>query len=265
MTNNFISRLQLYCAFAFALVGLLAQAATADEVFTGIGGGTFHETTTNFSAGVTTGGINNSFSVGGEGSTAPIAFSTGGGMGEVGGDYLNPILKAKSTGFADEGVYTRVGMMGTYQYVGTSAGTVTYNYALDAILTEQDPDTAAFLRYNGALITGADFYSTSYVDFFESSGTVEDSFSITSSVDGILDESGSISFDANPGDVFYLTTLLAPYAGRDGAIADAFSTATGSFSVSGGGSIVSLNAIPEPAAGTVMALVGLLGFVARRR
>lgn len=256
--------MHLFCAFA--LLGLCATQSNADEIYTGIQGGTYTQATTSFSAGVTTGGTNNSYFTGGEGNIAPISFTTGfGGMGEVSGGFLAPVLKAKSTGFANEGVYTNVGMMGTYQYVGNSAGTVTYNYALDAVLTENDSENAAFIRYNGALVTGADFYSTSYVDFFESAGIVEDSFSITSSVNGAIDESGSISFNANPGDVFYLVTSLRPYAGRAGAISDAFNTATGSFSVTGGGSIVSLSAVPEPATGTIVALLGTFGCIARRR
>ncbi len=182
----------------------------------------------------------------------------------VEGLHVAPVLKAKSTGFGNEGVYNYVGMMATYQYDGATSGTVSYNWALDAILTEPD-DTAAFIRYNGALVTGADFFTTSQNDFSESTATREDWFSFTQGDAGTIDESGTISFDANPGDVFYLVTGLQTYAGRAGAITDAFNTGTGNFTVTGGGSISSLSAVPEPAAASILALFGIVGFSIRRR
>lgn len=256
-------RMQIACAFAILSV---TNSAQADEVYTGFEASTFTATTIASNAGITSGPANNSFSVGGEGYTSPISYSTAfGSAGSASAaGFLAPELKGIATGFASEGVYNYAGMMATYQYDGATSGTVTYNWALDAVLTEPT-DTAAFIRYNGALITEADFFSTSYTNFFESSATVWDSFSFTQGEAGTIDETGTLVFDADPGDVFYLVTGLQTYAGRAGAITDAFNTGTGSFSVSGGGSISSLSAVPEPTTASILALLGIAGIAVRRR
>lgn len=263
MSKTLVFRMRTLCVFA--LIGLTSPALMADTVFTGVQGAS-DSGTTGSGPGFTVGPKNNSDQYGGEGNIGSIAFNTSyGAMGEATANgFLNPILKSKSTGFDDEGVSSIVGMMATYQYNGTSSGTVTYDWTLDAILSEDDPNSAAFLRYRAGLISGADFYSTSYVDFFESSATVVDSINITSSESGTIDESGSLTIDVDPGEVFYLSTLLQTYGGRAGGEADAFNTSVGSFSVSGG-SIVSLSAVPEPAAGSILALAGLVGLAIRRR
>lgn len=264
MSKTLIFRIRYLCAFA--LVGLTSSALMADTVLTGVQGSA-RSATTGSSPGFTVGPTNNSDFFGGEGDAGPIAFTTGyGAMGEAShSGFLNPVLKSKATGFSNEGVTSVVGLMATYQYNGASSGTVTYNWALDAVLNESDPDSAAFLRYRAGLISGAEFYSTSYTDFFESSASVVDSVDFTSNVAGSIDETGSLTIDVDPGEVFYLSTLLLTYGGRIGGEADAFNTSVGSFSVSGGGSIVSLSAVPEPAAGSMIALLGLAGLVVRRR
>ena len=264
MSKKSIFRVRFLCALA--LLGLMSTSLMADTVFTGVQASA-RSGTTGSSPGFTVGPANNSDFWGGEGTVSTIAFSTGyGAMGEANPNgFLNPILKSKATGFGLEGVTSTVGMMATYQYNGTTSGTVNYNWALDAVLTEMDPDSAAFLRYRAGLISGADFFTTSYVDFFESSADVVDSINFTSDVAGTIDESGTLSIDVDPGEVFYLSTLLLTYGGRAGGEADAFNTSVGSFSVTGGGTIVSLSAVPEPAAGSLIALVGLAGLVIRRR
>lgn len=256
--------LKMHIACAFAIIGIASSPVQADQVFTGFRASASSAVTTDFSPSVTTGPANNSFSAGGEGFTSPISYATDfGAEGEI-SNFSAPVLRGRTTGFANEGIFNFVGLMSTFQYDGPGPGTVNYNWALDAVLTEPD-DTAAFIRYNGAIVTNADFFSTSFSDFFESAGTVEDSFTFTQGDAGTIDESGTISFDANPGDVFYLVTGLQTYSGRAGAITDAFSTGTGTFSVTGGGSITQLTAVPEPTAASILSLLGIVGIAVRRR
>lgn len=265
MIKTLFTRMHFVCAFA--IFGSLGTNVLADTVFTGFEASSMSAQTTSFSADVTTGPATNTFSLGGEGQASPISYATSfgsEGAASAGDDFLTPVLRGRVAGFADQGIFNFAGLMATYRYDGPGPGTVNYNWEFDAVLTENDPDNAAFVRYNGAIVTGADFFSTSFSDFFESAGSVEDSFSFTSGDAGAFDESGTISFDANPGDVFYLVTGLQTYAGREGAIADAFNTGTGSFSVTGG-TISSLSAVPEPTVVSMLALLGCLGMAVRRR
>ena len=227
--------LALFALIAFALrssslnadviTGVVASATMGD---TGSGPGFFSNST--------------NVSVGGEGSTS-AALNQFGSQNDVQlsgyaiGDVTSPLLKGKSiaggslhSGDASQGY---VGAMAAYQFSGAIAATVTYTYSLTATMVEA-VDTAAFLRAQATFVTGADFFTTNQSDFAESSAFVHDEYEFTQGVGGTVNESGTITMTVNPGDEFHLVLGLQTYAGRSGAITDAFSTWQGALTTSSG-------------------------------
>ena len=239
------------------------QPGSADVV-SGIDGSTNIGTTSGGDGAVRVGGLTGAASFGGEGATS-ITFNDYGAVGEgyIGGSSgtpNSPLLKLRSDGpSSTEANSAYIGAMAAYQYTGETSATVTYDWVLTANLVEDGLTNSAFLRARTGLIAGADFYSSSHVDFYESSASVEDSMTYTKNDAGVVSEMGSISMTVNPGDVFHLTKSLQTWAGHSGAITDASNTFSGSISVSGG----SISAIPEPTGG--LAGLVMLGMVARRR
>jgi hypothetical protein len=180
--------------------------------------------------------------------------------GILGGDVASPLLRASSTGVGTEhGSQSFAGAMVGYVYDGAAPGTVTYDLLLTADLVEPE-DTAAFIRARAGFILDPEFYDASYNVHAESSATIADSFSFTQSIGGAVNEVGSISFVADPGQVFYLAVALTTQAGKSGASSDASSTFSGLLTAEGG----VLTVVPEP--GTLMMMMlGCAVFAMRRR
>jgi hypothetical protein len=165
-----------------------------------------------------------------------IAFAEADIDGNTSGIVDTPTLRASSTAdTSSSGSQAFAGSMAAFQYNGAAPGLVTYNYTLTANLNEPDPaTTSAFVRARGGIVINPDFYSTSISDFFESASFPVDDFSTLSSVNGVVNNVGSISFTANPGEVFHLVLSLVTQAGHTPAFADASSTLTGTFTSPGG-------------------------------
>jgi hypothetical protein len=240
------TRLAIASALAITLSALPASAGMdTSSVFNGVdtstrsgqtattSGGTFFSATVTGTSG---GGDGTDFDTRtydiGEG----IAFAEADLDGNTSGIVPTPTLKASSTAAtSSSGSTSFAGSISAYQYNGAAPGLVTFDYALTADLNEPDPlTTSAFVRGRGGFVINPDFYTTSINDFFESSSFPEDTFSTLSSVDGLVNNTGSISFTANPGDIFHLVLSLVTSAGHTPAFADASSTLTGTFTSPGG-------------------------------
>ncbi len=165
-----------------------------------------------------------------------VAFAAADIDGNTSGIVATPTLKASSTAASSStGSSSFAGSISAYQYNGAAPGLVTFNYSLTANLNEPDPlTTSAFVRGRGGFVINPDFYTTSINDFFESSSFPLDDFSTISSVNGLVNNTGSISFTANPGDIFHLVLSVQTSAGHTPAFADASSTMTGTFTSPGG-------------------------------
>lgn len=166
-----------------------------------------------------------------------VAFAEADTDGNTSGIVATPTLKASSTAAtSSSGSTSYAGVILPYQYNGAAPGLVTFNYHLTADLNEPDPaTTSAFVRGRGGIVIDPEFFETSINQFFESSSFPEDTFSEISSVDGTVDDMGSISFTADPGQVFHLVMSVVTSAGHTPAFADASSTLTGTFTSPGGG------------------------------
>ncbi len=166
-----------------------------------------------------------------------VAFGEADTDGNTSGIVATPTLKASSTAATStSGSTGYAGVMVPYQYNGAAPGLVTFNYHLTADLNEPDPaTTSAFVRGRGGIVINPEFYDSAINNFFESASFPEDTFSSSSNVDGLVDDTGSISFTANPGEVFHLVMSLVTSAGHTPAYADASSTLTGTFTSPGGG------------------------------
>ncbi len=153
-----------------------------------------------------------------------------------------------------------VGAMATYRFDGAVAATIEFDWSLTGTLT-QPPQTGALIRGKAGFVTGADTFSTNISDFAEGGGFVEDNFSYTQTGAGFVNETGTLSFTAMPGEFFYLVMGLQTYGGRSGAVADAFSTFQGNLTSSSG----SISAVPEPGSASLLAVLGGAFLLRRRR
>jgi hypothetical protein len=160
-----------------------------------------------------------------------VAFTEADLDGNTDGIVPVPTLKSSSTGATStSGSQAYAGAILPYQYNGATPGLVTFFWVLTADLYEPDPvTTAAFVRGRGGIVIDPEFFETSVNQFYESSSPPEDTFSYSQSTTGVVEEAGSISFTAEPGQVFHLVMSLVTQAGHTGAYADASSTLTGSF------------------------------------
>ena len=174
-----------------------------------------------------------------------VAFTEADLDGNTGGIVSTPTLKSSSTGAtSDTGSQAYAGIIMPYQYNGAATGEVTFNWSLTADLFEPDPvTTAAFVRARGGFVVDPEFSDTRINQYYESSSFPEDTFDSSLNETGVVDDSGSISFFAEPGQVFHLVMNLVTQAGHTGAYADASSTLTGTFS-SPGGAITLLGGSP---------------------
>ena len=245
-----------------SMISFVVGIASADE-FNGVEAFATTGTTTASNPSVYTNGT--TMSGGGPGSNS-ISFNEFGSemsaslFGNKTGAAPTPILKAKSqaTGASAELAYT--GAMATYEYNGAAPATIFFDWELTATMVEPT-DTAASVRAKAMFLTDADMFSSDPSDFFESGSTIEDNFSNFYSDPGVLDETGFISFTADPGEKFWLVMGLQTYSGRGGSLADASSTFSGTMSSSSG----SVSAIPEPCAAGVCLGLGVLALVRRKR
>jgi PEP-CTERM motif len=165
-----------------------------------------------------------------------VAFAEADTDGNLAGDAPSPLLRASSTAdTSSSGSQSYAGAIVPYQYTGAAPGLVTYTYTLTADLNEPDPvNTAAFVRARGGFVINPEFFETSINQYFESSSFPVDDFSFTSNVDGLVNQTGSVSFIANPGEVFHLVLSLTTQAGHTPAFSDASSTLSGLLTTPGG-------------------------------
>jgi hypothetical protein len=176
--------------------------------------------------------------------------------GNPSGPVPTPVVKAFSD--ADllnlqQGAATAdAGALVEYVYSGPD-GFLSYNYDLTGTVTEPT-DTNAWIVAEGALLTEVEFFDTNLLSFAEGGALEMDSFSEEQFTAGSADASGSLELFVSDGDVFSLLISLSTLAAKEGAVADASSTLTGSFEVPAGGS---LSVVPEPASLTLLGLGGL--------
>ncbi len=233
-------------AFAMSITSLSASAGVpAGGPFTGVEtsassgqtatttGGTFFSATVTGTSG---GGEGIDFDTRTHDVGEGVAFSEADTDGNTSGGVATPTLKASNTAAtSSSGSSSYAGVILPYQYNGAAPGLVTFDYHLTADLNEPDPDTtSAFVRGRGGIVVDPEFFDTAIQNFFESSSFPEDTFSTISNVDGPVDDTGSISFTAEPGEVFHLVMSLITSAGHTPAFTDASSTLTGSFTSPGG-------------------------------
>lgn len=241
-----IGRVGLVSAIALGVAVLPASAGIPIALpFTGV-----ETSATSGQTGTTTGGTFLSATVtgtygGGEGIDYDTrsydigegaAFTEADHDGNTSGIVATPTLRSSSTGATlSSGSQAYAGVITPYQYNGAAPGLVTFNWGLTADLFEPDPaTTAAFVRGRGGIVVDPEFFETRINQYYESSSFPEDTFDSSQNSGGVLNDSGSISFTADPGQVFHLVMNLVTQAGHTGAYADASSTLTGTFSSPGG-------------------------------
>jgi len=252
-------------AVAIVAVQLTIPPKVVDaDIFNGVESSVTEGTTTSFSPFVFS--PTNFASDGGLGSTSAElniydSITDGTLYGSVGTQVDSPLLRSISQpAGADDASNAFTGAMVAYQYNGTTSALISFDWSLTGTLT-QPFETGALIRGKAGFVTDASAFSPNINDFFEGGGTIEDNFSYLQTGAGIVDENGTLSFTASPGQVFNIVMSLQTYGGRNGAISDAFSTFQGNLTSSTG----SISAVPEPASAGLLAVFGGLYLLRRRK
>ncbi|MGJ8644634.1 MAG: PEP-CTERM sorting domain-containing protein [Luteolibacter sp.] len=253
------------------LCALVAFAACSTVV--PVGAQTLYGTTasSNFGqrasfGGVTTVGSTTGENAGGEGflsASVNTVDSRGSAAGEAMIISPTPLVRGRaqsSTG--DDVARGNAAINGAYRFDSAVDGIVTFDYSFTA--TQSAPSGSdTFMRAQGALLSDVTDIYYGRSQYFEGGGTLEDSFrfDIDEEDPGTINITGSMSMNAEAGQIFNVLLALQTSAGGAGAVADSFSTLTGTLSsnVSGAGFTV----IPEPSSLALLSFGGLL--IARRK
>ncbi len=255
--NNSVALLVLVTSSAVAPLG-------AQTLFGTVASSNFGQRA-NF-GGVTTVGSTFGDSDGGEGSTS-ASVNTVNSRGSAAGEAMiilpTPLVRGRAQSTTNNDVARGdAAINGAYRFDSATAGTVTFDYSFTA--TQSAPSgSSTFMRAQGALLTGVTeiFYGRS--QYFEGGGNIEDSFRIEfrETDPTMITQTGSISMQAEADQIFNLLLALQTNAGGAGAVADSFSTLTGTLSSNVSGA--SFTVIPEPSSLALLGVGCLLG--ARRK
>ena len=150
-----------------------------------------------------------------------------------------------------------------FQYTGATAGTLQLTFSLEGLVSDLPADSQTFIKSRVAVFNIPNYEFTSSFDTlaFEL-GAVPKAYDLTTLQ--ILNDTGgtlasrttTLSFNVNPGEIFYVWETLDTSARRDTRSADAFNTLTSEFDHPE--LVVSASNVPEP--GSLMLLV--CGFAA---
>ena len=201
---------------------------------------------------------------GGEYASFADAISTTYGLSKArayysGSEAYLPELKAYSSSTAGQGGSASAFGVQGYIYEGAGTETITINFALDANIFDSgtfgsESASASIgvlglgLQNPNEPIDGPDFYSDFGTWYYENFGMQlgAESLFVDNSTTGGLD-TGSISFDVDPGDVFFVGASMRA-SSRTGT-ADAFNTFTSTFSnpaIASQLTVANPVAVPEP-------------------
>ena len=246
-----------------AIFGLVTSSVVAP-----LGAQTLFGTTasTNFGqranfGGVTTVGSTTGESDGSEGSFS-ASVNTVDARGTAAGEAMiispTPLIKGRAQSSTDNDVARgNAAINGAYRFDSATDGMVTFNYSFTA--TQSAPSGSdTFMRAQGALLTDVTDIYYGRSQYFEGGGNLEDSFSFTfdESNPTMITQTGSISMQAEAGQIFNLLLALQTSAGGAGAVADSFSTLTGTLTSNVAGA--SFTVVPEPSSLALLSLGGLL-------
>jgi hypothetical protein len=201
--------------------------------------------------------------------------------GEITGGLGTPILKAQASSATDSWIGAGAFAIQGYQYTGINTQIISMAVLFDGTITNPDADTATGFG------VGMYLFSPGQIDF---STLLNDPYSILGGLalfadvallpttqiyelevtnSGIVNATGHLSIELNPGDQFYLAGGILAAAGGQGAIADAFSTLTVDIDPEFETLLdaASISAVPVPAAIWLFctALFGLAGLKNFRR
>ena len=190
-------------------------------------------------------------------------------------EFYLPELKAFSSSSGGRGGSASAFGVQGFAYEGTETQNITIGFVLDANVIDSgtfgSESAGASLGVLGLdffdpdqPIDGPDYFSDFGTWYFENIGTQLGTDSVfVNTPDGM--DSGSVTFEVNPGDVFFVGASLSA-SSRTG-LADASNTFTASFSdpvVASQLSIANPTAVPEPTGLALLSMVAI-GLIPRRR
>lgn len=224
------------------------------------------------------GGQFDSDSDGGEFSNTAFAEvdSTYGALGRAqssltGGTYLPELRALASSDPGRRGSATAFAIQG-YTYSGASSTTITLDLNLDGSITNNTNGayTRNVLRADVAVLLGSslDWYADFGTLVYEVAGATTTRAGLETlflTDPAINQETGSITFDIDPGDDFYVVASMGA-SGQNG-IADAWNTLTLNFDDDTGLTAASISNVPLPAAVWLFGsgLLGLIGISRRKK
>lgn len=262
MTKKSHARLVAFVALASSLA---AAPAGAQTLFGTTASSNFGQRAS--FGGVTTVGSTTGETAGGDGflsASVNTVDSRGSAAGEAMIISPTPLVRGRAQSFSDDDVARgNAAINGAYRFNSAVDGIVTFDYSFTA--TQSAPSGSdTFMRAQGALLSdvSAIFYSRS--QYFEFGGTIEDSFreEVREDDPGTVNITGSMSMNAEAGQTFNLLLALQTSAGGAGAVADSFSTLTGTLSSNVSGATFTV--VPEPSSLALISLGGLLVFRRKR-